>query len=596
MSVSSVLKHGPILSTEFAGVMRQISLRSKEKIGVAVSGGADSLALCVLLQKYFGSNRIEAYTVDHKLRPESTQEARLVTEKLKGLGINSKILTIDWTSTPTSQRPTSAQLETLAREERFKLLSDACQKDRIRSLFLGHHLNDQIETSVFRLTRASGIEGLGGMKIVSEVPVKKDPWSTEMELIRPLLGFPKDRLLDTCKHHDIDWIEDPSNSEHKHQRNQIRSILNDIDDNIKEQPQLKPLSFDSLAGFSQRMSQHRAEIQNQVINHLKQYALHDEPTGTAFLRVDIRNPQHSYFLTKPHLSHRILSAIIQWAGGNDYAPSLPTIIRLRIDMLNHLLHQTEFRTQCVGNAIIIAPRPTRTGASNWIVSRQPAQRSVVRNERTKVSVGDTILFDNRFFVSTFPPQETNPAISTARQSTKESTSLAKKANKTKSQHTLSFIPSSLDNWDMIVRFLSEDDLIVLKKVINRDTSYTNPIWYRYRRAIWHYVQKMPFQSRCTIPVVSLIPKLSGDKQTMEGSGDLSATKSDDRASVTDASSELEKATALWGNCAVDRIVALPSLGVNLIPQFAEFSLSHKDNPLQIASSSVGGQSTKLGKK
>ena len=131
------------------------SLKIKKDFIVGVSGGPDSLALAFFSKIYSLENRLNVkfLIVDHKLRPESTKEAKQVKKTLKKFHINCEILT--WKG----KKPIS-KIEETARKERYNLLFDYCKENQISDLFIGHHLDDQIENFIFRMFRGSGIVGL----------------------------------------------------------------------------------------------------------------------------------------------------------------------------------------------------------------------------------------------------------------------------------------------------------------------------------------------------------------------------------------------------------------------------------------------------
>ncbi|KAI9672027.1 MAG: hypothetical protein M1829_004571 [Trizodia sp. TS-e1964] len=145
-------------------------------IGLAVSGGVDSMALAVLFRDLSNHSHhftcipraLRAFVVDHRAREGSDVEAKYVLESLQKLGIKSRVLTLEW---PPGSNPLElANFETKARELRYQALGRACVEDNITELFLGHHEDDQAETVLMRL--AAGHRGLGleGMKSEAEIP------------------------------------------------------------------------------------------------------------------------------------------------------------------------------------------------------------------------------------------------------------------------------------------------------------------------------------------------------------------------------------------------------------------------------------------
>jgi len=115
------------------------SLKVKENLAVAVSGGPDSLALAYLTKCYALKNNIKVkyYIVDHKLRKESSLEAKVVKKALKKINIDCKIL--NWNG-----RKPSKNIQARSRDKRYSLLADECKKNNIKHLLLGHHLNEFI--------------------------------------------------------------------------------------------------------------------------------------------------------------------------------------------------------------------------------------------------------------------------------------------------------------------------------------------------------------------------------------------------------------------------------------------------------------------
>ena len=187
------------------------------KIAIAVSGGLDSMVLMNLakISKKIKSKNIHIIVIDHNLRKGSKEEALFVKEEASKLGLRSVILT--WKG----KKPSSKIQET-ARKERYNLLFDYCKENQISDLFIGHHLDDQIENFIFRMFRGSGIVGLTSFSNFS----KRDG----INLIRPLIEIPKSDLLLFAKKQKIKWVEDPSNLNLNFDRIKIRSTLQNFYD------------------------------------------------------------------------------------------------------------------------------------------------------------------------------------------------------------------------------------------------------------------------------------------------------------------------------------------------------------------------------
>jgi len=191
-------------------------LKIDQNFVVGVSGGSDSLALAFLskiysVKKHLG---VKFFTVDHKLRPESTKEARLVKKVLKNFFINVEILT--WHG----KKPHS-NIQSLARKKRYELLISKCKNLKIHNLLLAHHQDDLFENFFIRILRGSGLKGL--------ISLNKKSKFNNINILRPLLKFRKEDLLFVSKNVFNFYIDDPSNKDDKFQRIRIRKLLSNLE-------------------------------------------------------------------------------------------------------------------------------------------------------------------------------------------------------------------------------------------------------------------------------------------------------------------------------------------------------------------------------
>lgn len=190
---------GPIGPVGFDRLMQALGpFELAPHIGVGVSGGADSMALALLLARWVADRggSLLALTVDHGLRADSRSEAEQVAAWMARLGIAHRILPWD------GPKPSSG-IQAGARHARLRLLADAAADAGILHLALAHHADDQAETHRLRADRSSGPQGLAGMPAIREME--------RLRLIRPLLPVGKDRLIATCQALGQEWVEDPSN-------------------------------------------------------------------------------------------------------------------------------------------------------------------------------------------------------------------------------------------------------------------------------------------------------------------------------------------------------------------------------------------------
>lgn len=184
------------------------------RIGIAVSGGADSLAL-LLLAAAVRPEKIEAATVDHRLRPESRNEAEMVARVCAELGIRHAILAAEWT-----EKPVTA-IQERAREERYRLLAQWARARSLDAVATAHHLDDQAETLLMRLARGAGVRGLSGMRPISILPC------TDIMLVRPLIGWRHADLEEVCAAAGLRPVCDPSNDDSRFERVRVRRALAD---------------------------------------------------------------------------------------------------------------------------------------------------------------------------------------------------------------------------------------------------------------------------------------------------------------------------------------------------------------------------------
>jgi tRNA(Ile)-lysidine synthase len=189
---------------------------SDERIGIAVSGGPDSLAL-LLLAAASRPDGIEAASVDHGLRPESRSEAEMVARICEQIGVPHAILSADW-----DEKPATA-IQERAREARYRLLGGWLSERELTGLATAHHLDDQAETLMMRLNRGSGVRGLAGMRPLARVPGSQFP------LLRPLLGWRRSELEAICESAGLEPAADPSTLDERYERVRVRRALSESD-------------------------------------------------------------------------------------------------------------------------------------------------------------------------------------------------------------------------------------------------------------------------------------------------------------------------------------------------------------------------------
>ncbi len=208
--------------TKFQQILEQLKFfnlpKNQQNIAVAVSGGSDSMSLAILLFDFCQQHFINlvAVVVNHNYRERSNQEAKKVIQKLNQLNIKNVLLHINPNLVPTSN------IEQQLRQHRYDLLLDYCRQNNINFLATGHQLDDVAENFLIRLFRGSGLDGLSAMQNIANYQ--------NLILLRPLLDFTKQQLVEFLQEKNIEWFEDESNLDTKFLRNKIRSFLHSFTD------------------------------------------------------------------------------------------------------------------------------------------------------------------------------------------------------------------------------------------------------------------------------------------------------------------------------------------------------------------------------
>lgn len=198
------VKLDPVILNRFRIALGKLLIGEDDRLLCAVSGGPDSLGLLLLAQQVV-PGKLVAATVDHQLRPESSDEARYVQNICRTLGVPHLILTPD--------EAICGNIQSSARAARYALLERAADAESCRHIATAHHADDQLETVLMRLARGSGVDGLSAIR------------ATNGRVIRPLLDFTKSELVDICASAGIHPVDDPSNANTDFDRVAMREWL-----------------------------------------------------------------------------------------------------------------------------------------------------------------------------------------------------------------------------------------------------------------------------------------------------------------------------------------------------------------------------------
>ena len=292
LSQLGTLQEQPLDDDAFAALIAPLGpFERAPELAVAVSGGPDSMALCLLAQAWVRARHgnLTALIVDHGLRPASAAEARQTEVWLGQHGIRRQVLS--WQG----PKPASG-IQAAARSARYALLGDWCRAHGVLHLLLGHHRDDQRETRLLRAARGSGPDGLAGMAAVREI--------TGLRLLRPLLSVPKQRLIATLQAAGQPWIEDPSN----HAAHFARARLRQAAGSSYGEPE---------PSYATR----RAALDRESAAWLAALARID-PAGF------VTWPRQAFVQAPPEIMRRTLQQALAVVGGDPYPPRKVRLERL----------------------------------------------------------------------------------------------------------------------------------------------------------------------------------------------------------------------------------------------------------------------------
>lgn len=281
------------------------------RVGVAFSGGPDSLGLLILAAGWAARSprrSVVAFTVDHGLRAEAAAEAKYCARLAKSLGVRHRILR--WQG----DKP-KAGIQAAAREARYALLEEACHKEKLDSLLVAHHLEDQSETFLLRLARGSGVDGLAGMAASRWLA---DPQGEpSVRLLRPLLDVPRAALRAVVAKTGLEAIEDPSNENPKFDRVKVRQMAEALSS--------LGLSARRLADTAVNMARAKAALDTETDAFLKTGAtLH--ATGC----IELAAP--ALLKLPEEIALRVLAVVLKYVGASAYPPRFEALMGLYEEM------------------------------------------------------------------------------------------------------------------------------------------------------------------------------------------------------------------------------------------------------------------------
>ena len=380
------------------------SLESK-RIGIAVSGGADSLALAYLASQAIPLNRLMAFMVDHGLEQRGvTENPSDVSLTLQNLGLKHEILSIDWSCTFWDSL-TKGKLLEKTRQLRFEALFKACRRHDIPLLLTGHNLDDDIVTMFYRMAHLSGIDGLGSMKAAAVFPVANAA-ASKFFVGHPLLDIPKARLSKTCEHAQLEPVLDRSNLDLDFRRNSIQDCI------VKIQESNPKITTESLERVLKNFKRVREDVHEELVKVFDKSVVVNRVNGDCTL---ILNDEA--WLKRRYLTTRLLTVLLQYSAAHSYPARTPSITNLYRNLIEAFQVHKEERlawlnkiSSSTRNSEVLQPfdktkrvvmkQHTLGGCTVYSLSRLDAMRRIALQAKLE---GRNLEYGPAFLIQREPP-------------------------------------------------------------------------------------------------------------------------------------------------------------------------------------------------
>ena len=260
-------------------------------IGICVSGGPDSVALLLLMKDWIKSQngKITVFHFNHGIREESSREALLIYSMVRKMGIECHVLS--WKRSFKEKVNMKS-----ARDIRYKMILENCKKLKIIHLMTGHHYDDNLETYFMRNKRRNCSLGLSG--------IPKSLITENVEIVRPLLSFSKERLIATCKFYKIKWLNDCNNQNNLYERPRVRKELS-----TKNKTEIKKIS-QQLELSKKKNDEIEIKIKDFFYKNIKFYDF-----GVFELN------KERFLEAAPQIQLEIMKKVLTTAAGKIYPPS-----------------------------------------------------------------------------------------------------------------------------------------------------------------------------------------------------------------------------------------------------------------------------------
>ena len=325
-----------------------------QTIGVAVSGGGDSIALMHLAARLCDPTKLRILTVDHGLRPEAQDEIALVTAQAAALGLDHTVVQWRWGG--------QGNLQAAARDGRWAAVRDWATVHNLQEVWFGHTEDDQVETVLMRLARGSGVDGLSAMYPQS----RRDG----LRVLRPLLGIARADLRAWLTSEKIAWCEDPSNQDPRFDRVVARQMF----------AQLATLGLT------------RKRVL-QTVDHMQAAHISLQAAAEAFARTHVRQDAGDLLLASPVFDlekadtpRRVMAAAFGWVASRAYRP--------RFEQLLETAAQARRGSTVTLGGCILAPE----GGGTVRLMREAAATKAIIHQPQGASDTTGVFWDQRWFL------------------------------------------------------------------------------------------------------------------------------------------------------------------------------------------------------
>ena len=323
-------------------------------IGLSVSGGGDSIALMHLAARECGAAAFHAITIDHGLRSEAADEIALVAKQAQALGIPHSVVRWEWDGT--------GNLQAAARDGRWGAIRAWALTYNIKSVWLGHTEDDQLETALMRLARGSGIDGLTAMARTTQ--------RDGLTLFRPLLRIGRTDLREWLRAEGIAWADDPSNEDPRFDRVRARQMF---------------AQLETLGLTRKRLL--------QTVDHMQAAHLSLQRVAREFARVHVKQDTGDLIFAPAALDmehedapRRVMAAGFGWVGSRTYRP--------RFEQLLDVVAKARKGQIVTLGGCIMSPE----SGGRVRLAREAAATQVVRRQMTDVADATGVFWDTRWFL------------------------------------------------------------------------------------------------------------------------------------------------------------------------------------------------------